>query len=76
MNLPIRQNSIWPPAKIKIIIKGLLNPVLVNLNKKTIEEEVSNFVLKSWVNLLEKESNMVPPKIKLFLRFLTALLTD
>lgn len=74
--MPLRQNSIWPPAKIKIIIKSLLNPVLVNLNKKTIEEEVSNFVLKSWVNLLEKESNMVPPKIKLFLRFLAALLTD
>ena len=45
-----------------------MNPVLVNLNKKTIEEEISNFVQKSWVNLLEKESNMVTPQIRSLLK--------
>lgn len=45
-----------------------MNPVLVNLNKKTIEEEIPNFVLKSWVNLLEKESNMVTPQNRTLLK--------
>ena len=67
MNLPLSQNSIWPPPKIKIIIKGLLSPVLVNLNKKKLKRKF-HFVLKSWVNLFEKESNMVTPKNRTLLK--------